>query len=553
MSLPQHLVIVPILLPLICGAVLTPFTQGRHRFKFALGYASVLGQLITALLLMQQTDSQAWAGGIGVYLAANWAAPFGIALMADRLSALMLLLTAVLALAALNYAMQRWSRIGVHFHPLFQFLLMGINGAFLTHDLFNLFVFFEVMLAASYGLVLHGYNAERLRASMQYIAVNLAAALLFLLGTALIYATTGTLNMADLAARIGAMPVESSGLLQLGVTVLVLAFLVKAAMWPLGFWLPTTYAAASPPVAAMLVLMTKVGAYVILRLWLLLFSDGTNAGFGFDALLWGGLATIVFGAAGMLSTDSAGRMAGYSAIISSGTLLAVIGYGQPSLVTAGLYYLLGSTIAVAAFLLLVELIDRIRTPAASVLALTMEAWAVDEDEADDTPGEPRGKGVPAAMAFLSVAFAACALMIAGLPPLSGFVAKFSMFHALLNPDTGTVGAAGWTLMALIITSGLITIISMLRFGVRTFWATPVVTPPRLHLSEVAPITALLLLSMAMTVQARPLFDFLNRVSADIHRPAAYIERVLTEPALPGPTTSTSAGPGLSPGPAKEAP
>ncbi len=547
MSLPQHLVIVPILLPLICGAVLTPFTQGRHRFKFALGYASVLGQLITALLLMQQTDSQAWAGGIGVYLAANWAAPFGIALVADRLSALMLLLCSVLALAALNYAMQRWSRIGVHFHPLFQFLLMGINGAFLTHDLFNLFVFFEVMLAASYGLVLHGYNAERLRASMQYIAVNLAAALLFLLGTALIYATTGTLNMADLAARIGAMPVESSGLLQLGVTVLVLAFLVKAAMWPLGFWLPTTYAAASPPVAAMLVLMTKVGAYVILRLWLLLFSDGTNAGFGFDALLWGGLATIVFGAAGMLSTDSAGRMAGYSAVISSGTLLAVIGYGQPSLVTAGLYYLLGSTLAVSAFLLLIELIDRIRTPASAVLALTMEAWAVDEDEADDTPGEPRGKGVPAAMAFLSVAFAACALMIAGLPPLSGFVAKFSMFHALLNPDTGTIGAAGWTLMALVITSGLITIISMLRFGVRTFWATPVVSPPRLHLSEVAPVTALLLLSLAMTVQARPLFDFLNRVSADIHRPAAYIERVLTEPALPGPTTSTSASP------AKEAP
>ena len=547
MSLSQHLVIVPILLPLICGALLTPFTQGRHRFKFALGYASVLGQLITALLLMQQTDSQAWAGGIGVYLAANWAAPFGIALVADRLSALMLLLCSMLALAALNYAMQRWSRIGVHFHPLFQFLLMGINGAFLTHDLFNLFVFFEVMLAASYGLVLHGYNAERLRASMQYIAVNLAAALLFLLGTALIYATTGTLNMADLAARIGAMPVESSGLLQLGVTVLVLAFLVKAAMWPLGFWLPTTYAAASPPVAAMLVLMTKVGAYVILRLWLLLFSEGTNAGFGFDALLWGGLATIVFGAAGMLSTDTAGRMAGYSAIISSGTLLAVIGYGQPSLVTAGLYYLLGSTLAVSAFLLLIELIDRIRTPASAVLALTMEAWAVDEDEADDTPGEPRGKGVPAAMAFLSVAFAACALMIAGLPPLSGFVAKFSMFHALLNPDTGTIGAAGWTLMALVITSGLITIISMLRFGVRTFWATPVVSPPRLHLSEVAPVTALLLLSLAMTVQARPLFDFLNRVSADIHRPAAYIERVLTEPALPGPTTSTSASP------AKEAP
>ncbi|MFC5459832.1 monovalent cation/H+ antiporter subunit D [Massilia niabensis] len=536
---PHHLIILPVLLPLLCGAALVPLTQARHRFKFALSYASVLGQLITACLLMAQADNGAWPGDIGVYLAANWAAPFGIALVADRLSALMLLLTAVLALAALHYAMQRWSRIGVHFHPLFQFLLMGINGAFLTHDLFNLFVFFEVMLAASYGLVLHGYNAERLRASMQYIAVNLVAALMFLLGTALIYATTGTLNLADVALRISTMAPGEIGLLKTGVAVLALAFLTKAAMWPLGFWLPTTYAAASPPVAAMLVLMTKVGAYVILRLWLLLFGDeeGAAAGFGYDALVWGGMATIVFGAAGMLSTDSAGRMAGYSAIVSSGTLLAVIGYGQPSLVTAGLYYLIGSTLAVAAFLLLIELIDRIRTPGAAILALTMEAWAV-----EDTPDEPRGKGVPAAMAFLSLAFAACALMIAGLPPLSGFVAKFGMFHALLNPEAGSgaIGPTGWTLMALIIVAGLVALISMLRYGVRTFWAAEMVTPPKLQLSEVAPVSVLLLLSVAMTVQARPLFDYLGRASADLHDPGKYARRVLGEPALPGPTSRPEA-------------
>ena len=536
---PQHLIILPVLLPLLCGAVLVPLTQARHRFKFALSYASVLAQLFIACILMAQADGGAWPGGIGVYLAANWAAPFGIALVADRLSALMLLLTAVLALAALHFAMQRWSRIGVHFHPLFQFLLMGINGAFLTHDLFNLFVFFEVMLAASYGLVLHGYNADRLRASMHYIAVNLVAALMFLLGTALIYATTGTLNMADLALRIGAMAPDDVQLLKVGVAVLALAFLVKGAMWPLGFWLPTTYAAASPPVAAMLVLMTKVGAYVMLRLWLLLFGDenGAAGGFGYDALVWGGMATIVFGAAGMLSTDSAGRMAGYSATVSSGTLLAVIGYGQPSLVTAGLYYLVGSTLAVAAFLLLIELIDRIRTPGAAILALTMEAWAV-----EDTPDEPRGKGVPAAMAFLSLAFAGCALMIAGLPPLSGFVAKFGMFHALLNPEagSGTIGPTGWTLMALVIVSGLISMISMLRYGVRTFWAAEMVTPPKLQLSEVAPVSALLLLSVAMTVQARPLFDYLGRASADLHDPAQYARRVLTEPAVPGPASAPEA-------------
>jgi multicomponent K+:H+ antiporter subunit D len=529
----QHLVILPILLPLLCGAILVPMTSGRHGLKFLLSGASVLLQIAIAIALMHLTDNGAWKEGVGVYLAANWAAPFGIALVADRLAALMLLLTGVLALASLCFSLGRWGRTGVHFHALFQFLIMGINGALLTHDLFNLFVFFEVMLAASYGLVLHGYNAERLRASMQYIAVNLAAALMFLIGTSLIYATTGTLNMADLAMRISTMAPAELGLLKTGFAVLALAFLVKSAMWPLGFWLPTTYAAASPPVAAMLVLMTKVGAYVILRLWLLIFGDaaGAAANFGADALVWGGMATIVFGAAGMLSTDRAGRLAGYSAVVSSGTLLAVIGYGQASLVTAGLYYLLGSTLAVAAFLLLIELIDRIRTPGSAMLALTMEAWAV-----EDAPDEPRGAGVPAAMAFLSVAFLACTLMIAGLPPLSGFVAKFSMFHALLNPEQGSapIGATGWTLMALVIVSGLIAIISMLRFGVRTFWAAEILTPPHLRLSEAAPVAGLLLLSLAMTVQARPLFDYLKRASADLHESGKYVRRVLTEPAVPGP-------------------
>lgn len=547
----QHLILVPVLLPLLVGAALAPLTQGWHRLKYWLSYASLLGLLATSLALIFMTDGGHWQDGMGIYLAANWSAPFGIALLADRLSALMLLLTAVLGLASLHFTRTRWGRIGVHYHTLFQFLLMGINGAFLTHDLFNLFVFFEVMLAASYGLVLHGYNAERIRASMQYIAINLAAALLFLLGTALIYATTGTLNMADLAARVPLLSGEELALFKVGASVLALAFLTKGAMWPLGFWLPTTYAAASPPVAVMLVLMTKVGAYVILRLWLLIFSDnaGAAAGFGGDALLYAGMATIVFGAAGMLSTDTAGRMAGYGAIVSSGTLLAVIGYGQPTLVTAGIYYLIGSTIAVAAFLLLIELIDRIRTPRSAMLALTMEAFAV-----EDAPDEPTGRGVPAAMAFLSLAFAACALMIAGLPPLSGFVAKFGMFHALLNPQgagTAAIPNAGWVLMALIIVSGLIAVISMMRFGVRTFWASGATEPPKVHRSEVAPILFLLALSVLMTVQANPLFGYLTRASDDIHRPGGYIGRVLAEPTVPGPGSAPGLAPAtLSP---KEAP
>src|SRR5690606_23508018 len=151
-------------------------------------------------------------------------------------------------------------------------MLMGLNGAFLTHDLFNLFVFFEIMLAASYGLLLHGYNAGRIRAGMQFVAINLLASLLVLIGVALIYANTGTLNMADVAARVREMDAAELGLLRTGMTVLLIVFLVKSAMWPFGFWLPTTYAEASPPVAAMFVLMTKVGVYSILRVWLPVFS-----------------------------------------------------------------------------------------------------------------------------------------------------------------------------------------------------------------------------------------------------------------------------------------
>src|SRR5690606_17846105 len=215
-----------------------------HQLKFAINLASILVQFAAAISLMKLTDTGIWHDNIGIYLAANWSAPFGIALAADRLAALMLLLTSLLAGAALMFSAMRWSRIGVHFHSLFQFLLMGINGAFLTHDLFNLFVFFEVMLAASYGLLLHGYNVTRLRAGMQYIAINLAASLLFLIGVALIYASAGTLNMADLAGRIGSITGEDMYLLKVGVAILAIAFLTKSAMWPLGFWLPTTYSAA---------------------------------------------------------------------------------------------------------------------------------------------------------------------------------------------------------------------------------------------------------------------------------------------------------------------
>lgn len=525
----QHLIVAPVLLPLLVGALLIPINQKRHSLKFAMSLTSGVLLWLVAISLLLMADGGHWADGIGVYLASNWAAPFGIALMIDRLAALMLVLTATIALAVLVFSAQRWDRVGVSFHSMFQFLLMGLNGAFLTNDLFNLFVFFEVMLAASYGLVLHGYNLRRIRAGMQYIAINLAASLLFLIGVALVYGAAGTLNIADLSQRAAALGAQDAWLLQVGASILALAFLTKGAMWPLGFWLPTTYASAAAPVGAMLVLMTKVGVYAVLRVWLAVFGDAAGAldGFGLAALSVGGMATLAFGAIGMLASQDGGRMAGYGAIISSGTLLAVIGHSGSAVLASGLYYLLGSTLAMAAFMLLIELTERIRPPGAALIAITMEAFAI-----EDKPEEPVGVGIPGSLAFLGLSFAACALVISGMPPLAGFVAKFSLFHAMLASAADlddSVPASTWVLIALMVSGGLAAIIALMRLGVRTFWAAGALTAPRLQVSEAAPVTALVLLCVLLTVQAGTVFDYLGRTVDGLARNADYAARVLGEP------------------------
>lgn len=522
----QHLIVAPVLLPLIVGALLIPIDQKRYPLKFALGLGSTLLLWVVAVALLLLADGEHWPDGIGVYLAANWAAPFGIALMVDRLTALMLVLTATIALAVLVFSARRWDRVGVSFHALFQFLLMGLNGAFLTNDLFNLFVFFEVMLAASYGLVLHGYNLRRIQAGMQYIAVNLVASLLFLIGVSLIYAATGTLNLADLGGRVATLGAQDVWLLQIGATVLALAFLTKGAMWPLGFWLPTAYASASAPVGAMLVLMTKVGLYAVLRVWLTVFGDQTGAlsGFGLAALTLGGMATLLFGAIGMLASQDGGRMAGYGAILSSGTLLVAIGHSGSPVLASGLYYLLGSTLAMAAFMLLLELTERLLPPGAAMLAITMEAFAI-----EDKPEDPVGVGIPGALAFLGLSFVACALVITGLPPLAGFVAKFSLFHAMLAAAPAQVSTTTWLLIALILMGGLAAIIALMRLGVRTFWASGMVTPPRLLFSEAVPIGALVMLCVLLTVQAGTVFDYLGRTTEGLMRSGNYSRQVLGEP------------------------
>ena len=272
----EHLIIAPILIPFVVGALMLLYDDRQRQAKFWLSLVSVAAQLLIAVELVVRAKTGgdiSDAEGISFYLLGDWAAPFGIVLVLDRLAAMMLVLTALLAIPSLVYSGAGWARQGPHYYSLFQFLLVGLNGAFLTGDIFNLFVFFEILLAASYGLLLHGSGQLRVRAGLHYIAINLAASLLFLIGVALIYGVTGTLNMAHLANLISAMPGEDRPLLHAGVAILAIAFLVKAGSWPLNFWLPTAYMAAAAPVGAMFAIMTKVGVYAILRLAMLLQNE----------------------------------------------------------------------------------------------------------------------------------------------------------------------------------------------------------------------------------------------------------------------------------------
>ena len=510
MSWSAHLPIVPIVLPLAAGALM--LLVERRSLRVALSLVSLLLLVAAAVALVRAADQPL----APVYALGGWPAPFGIVLVADRLAAIMVLLAALLGLAAFVFSLARWHRAPGRFHSMLQFLLMGLDGAFLTGDLFNLFVFFELLLAASYGLLLHGSGTARVRSGLHYIVMNLGASLLFLVGVSLIYGVTGTLNMAQLAQRIPDIPSGDRVLVEAGGTILAVAFLVKAAVWPLGFWLPPAYASASAPAAALFSILSKVGVYAVLRLWLLFFGGAE----GSALLLYVGLATLLYGAIGMLSTQDLGRIAGYSLIVSSGTLLAAISRDQGAVTAGALFYLAGSTLGVAALFLLVELVQRTRRPGADLLAVTAEAFGIEEDEPEE--GGP-GTAIPATMALLGGSFLACAVLVAALPPLPGFVAKAAMLAAML--ETGTVAPATWTLLAAFMLSTLASMIAMVRAGMAIFWASDERTVPRVLVIEMAPVAALLALCIALTAGAGPAMRYLNDAARSLHAPGDYVQSV----------------------------
>jgi len=502
----NHLIILPVLLPAVLGAGLVLARRVGLRVQRLVGLAGTLALLTLAVLLLVQATTSAAQG----YFLGGWPAPFGIVLVLDRLAALMLVLTAALAVLVLIYATATgWDARGAHFHALYLFQLMGLNGAFLTGDAFNLFVFFEVLLIASYGLMIHSGGAARLRAGVQYVAYNLVASALFLIALATLYGVTGTLNLADLAGKVARLAPGDAALIRVAGVLLLAVFGIKAALVPLHFWLPASYANAPGPVAALFAVMTKVGAYAVLRVFTLVFPPETpDTGHLFANLLLAlALATLVVGAIGVLGAATLTRLVAFAVIAGVGTLFIALADFTPQGTAAALYYLIHSTLAGAALFLLADLVAARRAGCGLRNALPPIAQ----------------HGVIAALFFVA------ALAMAGMPPLSGFVGKLMILDANRGPGMVLI----WPIVLL---GSLVMIAGYARAGSRLFWkahelAGPATPHPAQPLAFAA-ASALLAALVALTVFAAPVMRYLDATAAALHGPSAYIAANALPGALP---------------------
>lgn len=521
----NHAPIVPVVLPALVAALM--LLDGRIGSQRILAWVS--GVLLAACgAWMVALAADGWRG---VYLVGNWAAPWGIVLVADRLSSMMVGLTGLVALVALGAAARGWDARGDHFHPLFQVQLMGLNGAFLTGDLFNLFVFFEVLLIASYGLLLHGDGRARISAGLRFVTLNLVGSALFLVSASLLYGVTGTLNLADLSERVATLDGGDATLARAGAWLLLTVFCIKAAVLPLYLWLPATYSAASPPVAALFAVMTKVGLYATLRTFTLVFgaSAGALSDVAFPWLAAVAAVGYLLAMLGALAGTDMRRITAMLLIASAAFLLLGIGLATERSIAASLYYLPHTTLSAAALYLVADLVSRGRGEVGDRLVVG--------------PAPLR----PAALGLL---FVVVAVAVAGLPPLGGFIGKAMLLAAMLPADGGPGAAptgglldgAAWVWGAVLVGS-LFAMIALVRAGSMLFWKCDGVAadvagagaaPPVLALRELAPPLFAMGAVAALAVFAAPAQRYAQQTARDLLEPAPLVDQVLRTVPRAGP-------------------
>lgn len=489
-----HLAILPILIPMIGGLLmlLPPFTgPERYNYRRAGSLVLVVAQVVCAIVLMMYVMQN----GAIMYAVGDWQPPFGIILYADLLAVMLILLTSFLGLAVTLYSCAGTDRKGKYFHPLIHFQLLGIYGAFLTNDLFNLFVFFEVLLIASYTLLIHGGGKHRTAATVHYVILNLIGSSLFLFALGTLYGITGTLNIPDMALRIPELSTSDQLIAHAGGALMLIVFGLKSAMLPLHFWLPRAYAAANAPVAALFAIMTKVGVYCIFRVYTVVF--GENAGALADiALPWIwpiAILSIIVGTIGALASANLRMLIGNLVIVSVGTLLIAFSLRTPEATAAGLLYLIHSTLITASLFLIADMLSEQRGKATDYFVVARKLKQ---------------------QTLLGVLFMVAAMAVAGLPPFSGFLGKLVILQSATSADERI-----WV-WSVVLLSSLVTIVALSRAGTTLFFrSTPShdngesISASKWQLSATC---MLLIASPLLALFGASIVEYTNNAAAQLH-------------------------------------
>ncbi|HKL68666.1 Na+/H+ antiporter subunit D [Salibaculum sp.] len=488
----------PLALPFLT-AVLAFLWRKRAagRWISLLGNAFLLGA--AGLLMVEVLREGVIAGQMG-----GWRAPFGITLVADYLGAVMVVITAITAFATALYAMgdidEAKERLG--YHALFNLLIAGVTGAFLTGDLFNLYVWFEVMLISSFGLLVLGGSRAQIDGGVKYVTLNLVSTILFLAGIGLLYGMTGTLNMADLALRVP--QVENQGMVTVIAMLFMIAFGVKAAVFPLFFWLPAAYHTPAFSVSAVFAgLLTKVGVYALIRMFTLVFTGDT--GFTHEILLWVAGFTMVTGVLGAAAQNEIRKILSFHIVSQIGYMILGLALYTPLGIVGAVFYLVHHIIVKANLFLIGGVVHR----------------------ATGSTDLARIGGLYKAAPLLGVLFLIPAFSLAGFPPLSGFWAKYVIVAAALEDQ-------GWVIAGVALAVGLLTIYSMTKIWAEAFWKKhPAGYEPELNRVSaaprrwmLAPIAGLATLTMIIGLFPEPFVVFAETSAQQLLEPAGYITAVL---------------------------
>lgn len=489
----SSLVAAPAILPLITAVLLLPFRQ-RTRAESAVAIAS--GVLL--LLVVGWLIAATFHGKVLVLPLGGWDSAVGIVWVVDRLSAVMLGLTALTSFATLIYATGglRGAREGRFFHPLHQLLLLGVNGAFLTGDLFNLFVFFEVMLLASFAMISLGARSRQLNQTFPYVLLNLVASAFFLAGVGAIYGTAGTVNMAELAYQISST--EMPAAFWAAAAIVLAVFAIKAALVPLFFWLPDAYPEAPLPVSAFFAgLLTKVGVYTLFRM-VPLFT-GSEAGIFHAVLVFVAAATMLIGVLGALGRDTIREILSFHIISQVGYMVFGLALYTPLAVAAGLFYIIHHIVVKTALFLAGGIAERL----------------------GGSGSLGQVSGLARSHPWVAAGFFIPAMALAGLPPFSGFWGKFFLVVAGFQ-----VNVYAATTIAIVVS--LLTLASMLKIWTAVFWGEqgekPLKRPARLR-SMVTATLGLAGISVLIGLFAPPLFRYSEAAAADILSVTPYVEAV----------------------------